>query len=126
MDAAVMNEMIYAFEQRHGLSEEGEKPPRSSAQLRELKEDEKRRERLAHRAEVENKRTQRNRQMSTMDSIWIRPVPTRPDTAPVRMARAQAAQKRNEDLYAMWYSKYREEVEHHAVSVGGSRTVGVK
>ena len=30
------------------------------------------------------------------------------------MARAQAAQKRNEDLYAMWYSKYREEAEHHA------------
>ena len=45
-----MNEMIYAFEQRHGLGEADEKPPQSSAQLRELKEDEKRRERLARRA----------------------------------------------------------------------------
>ena len=106
--------MLYAFEQRHKLLQHGDGPPRSSAALREAKEDDKRRERLARRAEeAESNRKRRDGQMSSMDTIWRRPVPVRPDTAPVRMARAQAAQARQEALYEMWYAKYREEADHH-------------
>ena len=42
MDGTIMNEMIYAFEQRHGLGEQGDKPPPSSAKLRDNKEDQRR------------------------------------------------------------------------------------
>mmetsp|Transcript_49292 Transcript_49292/g.136678 ORF Transcript_49292/g.136678 Transcript_49292/m.136678 type:complete len:352 (-) Transcript_49292:349-1404(-) len=127
IDSAEMYEMLYAFEQRHGLVEAGDGPPMSSAAVRESKEDEKRRERLARRAEeAESNRKRRDGQMTSMDTIWRRPVPVRPDTAPARMARAQAAQARQEALYEMWYQKHREEAEHHERLVQAARADAIR
>ncbi|KAL1504272.1 hypothetical protein AB1Y20_010681 [Prymnesium parvum] len=108
IEAAVVNEMLYDFEERIGLAHRSKKPQKSSTEIMDMLHDEQRRH---QQRDTERLWAKRSGTMTIIEPVCIRPVPLRPDTAPARTARAQAALKRNESTYSMWYDKYREELE---------------
>ena len=118
---AAINESIYAFEKQLGLSEPGEKPPVGAAALRRAAEDERRQLSAGSRGTDAAPKPQPRGPMSRIEPICIRPVPTRPDTAPARERRALAASRRNQETYEYWLREHGAAIEAHTRAVEKAR-----
>lgn len=104
--AAFVNEMLYEFEQRHGLQDEGAPRPLTAAEVRDHLLDEQRRHPQRERDKAAT--MQRGAAVTCIEPICLRAPPVRPDLAPARADRARAAQRKHQEAFTSWYHRYRE------------------